>query len=111
MRSGRLVAAAVLSTLACLRAAPVHAQRGGTTAVQLELSVSPASISFASASPDVSPFVTAAPIVITVRVRGNAGPWSLTVLANGAWLARSTVRVVHTMLLSGWAKMTHLACG
>jgi hypothetical protein len=50
---------------------------------QLDLSVSPASISFASADPDVSPLIAAAPVVVSVRVRQNSGPWTLTVLAGG----------------------------
>ena len=47
----------------------------------------PVSISFASADPDISPLVSAAPVVVTVRIRQNSGPWSLTVLANGDLLA------------------------
>lgn len=53
----------------------------------LDLSISPVSISFASANPDTTPVVTAPPIVVTVRVRQNAGPWTLTVLANGDLLS------------------------
>ena len=66
--------------------APAAAQRGGAPTgpgPQLELTVSPASISFASADPDVSPIIAAAPVVVTVRIRQNAGPWTLTVLAGG----------------------------
>jgi hypothetical protein len=54
---------------------------------RLELSVSPTSVSFASADPDISPVITAAPIVVTIRIRQSSGPWSLTVLANGDLLA------------------------
>jgi len=67
---------------------PARAQRGGG-GIQLELSISPASISFASADPDISPVIAAAPVVVTIRVRQNTGPWSLTVLANGDLLAGS----------------------
>src|SRR5207237_10024174 len=61
--------------------------RGGGATPQLDLSVSPLSVSFASADPDLSPILTAVPIVITVRVRQNAGPWTLTVLAGGDLIA------------------------
>ena len=67
----------------CLTPASAAAQPGP----RLELSVSPTSISFASANPDVSPVVTAAPITVTIRIRQSSGPWSLTVLANGDLIA------------------------
>lgn len=60
---------------------------GGGPRAQLDLSISPASITFASADPDVSPTVTAAPVVVSVRVRQNGGPWTLTVLAGGDLIA------------------------
>ena len=83
-----LHAAWVAVAVASLRPAPVIGQgRGGGGNPQLDLSVSPLSISFASANPDVSPFVTAAPVVVAVRVRQNSGPWTLTVLANGDLLS------------------------
>ena len=65
-----------------LTAAPAFAQR-------LDLSVSPAAITFASADPDVTPQVSAAPVMVTIRVRQNHGPWQLTVLANGDLLSGS----------------------
>jgi hypothetical protein len=61
--------------------------RGGGGSPQLDLTISPLSISFASADPDTTPVVAAAPIVVTVRVRQNTGPWTLTVLANGDLLS------------------------
>jgi len=57
---------------------------------RLEISVSPTSVSFPSANPDVSPVVAAAPIVVTIRIRQSSGPWSLTVLANGDLIAGSS---------------------
>jgi len=63
---------------------------------RLELSVSPTSISFASANPDVQPVVAAAPIVVSIRIRQSSGPWSLTVLANGDLIAGpSTVDITN----------------
>jgi hypothetical protein len=53
-------------------------------AQQLELSVSPAVITFPSSDPDTVPLVTAAPVQITYRIRANGNsPWSLTALAAG----------------------------
>jgi hypothetical protein len=86
MRSSRLLAAVAI-ILVCLGAQRPVAQRGGTPTPQLDLTISPLSISFASADPDVTPQIVAAPIVVNVRVRQNSGPWSLTVLANGDLLS------------------------
>jgi hypothetical protein len=88
MTSGLRIAACLLAAgLAPVAAAAQGRGGGGGGSAQLDLSVSPLSISFASANPDVSPIVAAAPIVVTVRVRQNAGPWTLTVLANGDLLS------------------------
>jgi hypothetical protein len=54
--------------------------------LNLELSVSPRTITFASANPDTTPTVSAAPISVTIRVRGLLaifGQWHLSVLADG----------------------------
>jgi len=76
----------------CLAPSIAEAQPG----TRLELSVSPTSISFASANPDVTPVVAAAPIVVTIRIRQSSGPWSLTVLANGDLIAGpSTVDITN----------------
>jgi len=70
--------------------------RGGGTNPQLDLSITPASITFASADPDVSPTVAAAPVVVSVRVRQNGGNWTLTVLAGGDLIAGpSTVDITN----------------
>lgn len=58
-------------------------------AQRLELSVSPASIAFPSADPDVSPSVAAAPVVVAIRIRQSSGPWQVTVLANGDLMSGS----------------------
>jgi len=59
------------------------------SAQRLELSVSPTSISFPSADPDVSPTIAAAPVVVSIRIRQSSGPWQLTVLANGDLMSGS----------------------
>ena len=52
--------------------------------LELGITVSPAVITFPSSDPDSVPLVSAAPMQITYRVRGNGNaPWSLTVLAAG----------------------------
>jgi P pilus assembly chaperone PapD len=58
-------------------------------AQKLDLTISPITITFPSADPDVSPSVLAPPIVVTVRVRQNQGasPWQVTVLASGDLIA------------------------
>jgi hypothetical protein len=82
----RVLCGAVVWLIAVGTASAALAQgRGGNA--QLDLTISPLSISFASANPDTTPSIAAAPIVITVRVRQNAGPWTLTVLANGDLLS------------------------
>jgi hypothetical protein len=76
--------------------AGARAQGRGGVNPQIDLSISPASITFASADPDVSPTVAAAPIVVRVRVRQNAGTWTLTVLAGGDLIAGpSTVDITN----------------
>lgn len=81
----------LIALTASMWSSPAWAQRGGTGSAVLDLTVSPTSVSFASADPDISPQIAASPIVVTVRVRSNSGPWSLTVLANGDLLAGSAL--------------------
>ena len=84
----RAVCSAVVCVIALAAADFARAQgRGGGGNPQLDLTISPLSISFASANPDATPVVAAAPIVVTIRVRQNSGPWTLTVLANGDLLS------------------------
>jgi len=84
------------SLLTAMVPAVAGAQSRGGASPQLDLSISPASITFASADPDVSPTVAAAPVVVTVRVRQNSGSWTLTVLAGGDLLAGpSTVDITN----------------
>ncbi|HET7698140.1 MAG TPA: hypothetical protein VFK57_20665 [Vicinamibacterales bacterium] len=79
---------ALAAAFAALPSGTALAQgRGGGSNPQLDLSISPASITFASADPDVSPTVAAAPVVVSVRVRQNGGAWMLTVLAGGDLIA------------------------
>jgi hypothetical protein len=76
----------------CLAPSAAWAQPGP----RLEISVSPTSIAFPSANPDVSPVIAAAPVVVTIRIRQSSGPWSLTVLANGDLIAgASTVDITN----------------
>ena len=90
------LASIVAGLLTCL---PVEARaqgRGGGANPQLDLSISPASITFASADPDVSPSIAAAPVVVNVRIRQNGGNWTLTVLAGGDLIAGpSTVDITN----------------
>jgi hypothetical protein len=60
-------------------------------AQKLDLSVSPTTISFPTADPDISPVVIAAPITVSIRVRQNTGPWQLTVLAGGDLVSGGSV--------------------
>lgn len=74
----RLIVAAAFVMIA-MGAAPARA------AVKLTLSVTPSSITFPSADPDVSPTVTSAPVVVSYRVQGarRGETWQITVLASG----------------------------
>jgi len=86
------LAATVTCVALCVLPSVAAAQPGP----RLEITVSPASVSFPSANPDVSPVVAAAPVVVTIRIRQSSGPWSLTVLANGDLLAgASTVDITN----------------
>jgi hypothetical protein len=85
-RSARAVVTAALLALAIGERASGQG-RGGGGNPQLDLSVSPVSISFPSADPDTTPVIATAPVLVTVRVRQNAGPWTLTVLAGGDLIA------------------------
>jgi hypothetical protein len=58
--------------------------------LDLVLSLSQSSITFPSSDPDAVPVVSAAPLVMSVRVRQNSGPWQLTVLANGDLISGSS---------------------
>jgi len=56
--------------------------------LELAIALSPAVITFPSSDPDTVPIVSAAPVQLTYRVRGNGNvPWSLTVLAAGDLLS------------------------
>jgi hypothetical protein len=89
MMTIRCAACVLVCCLVALAApSPALAQgRGGGNNPKLDLTISPLSISFASANPDTTPVVAAAPVVVTIRVRQNDGPWTLTVLANGDLLS------------------------
>lgn len=56
---------------------PARAQR-------LDLTITPAVVSFPSSDPDTTPLMIAAPVQVSYRVRqNNFNPWTLTVLAGG----------------------------
>jgi len=57
------------------------------SAQKLALTVTPSTITFASADPDTTPTIDSAPIAITVRVQQNTQPWQLTVQASGDLLS------------------------
>jgi hypothetical protein len=58
---------------------PTHLQ-----AQTLDLNLSTSAIAFASADPDTTPAVTAPPVNVRYRVRGNdGGTWRITVMAGG----------------------------
>ncbi len=60
------------------------------SAQKLDLSVSPSTITFASANPDTTPTVVSAPITVQIRVRQLLpiiGQWQLSVLAGGDLVA------------------------
>jgi hypothetical protein len=76
MRRRRAAAvAAFVAGLAC---------GGRVSAQQLNLTITPASFTFPSADPDLSPVVAAQSLTVLYRVRQNAqGNWLLTVRADG----------------------------
>lgn len=77
-----------LSRLAAFGGLALLVAAGPATAQRVDLSLQPASITFSSADPDTTPTVTAQPVVVTYRVRSNAGQtWRLTVLAGGDLIA------------------------
>ena len=50
----------------------------------LELTLSTSAIAFASADPDTTPSIAAAPVTVRYRIRGNdGGNWRVTLLAGG----------------------------
>jgi hypothetical protein len=81
---GTVLTAVIIAATASAAAAQ---GRGGGSTPQLDLTIAPLSIAFSAADPDTTPQIAAAPIVVTVRVRQNTGPWSLSVLANGDLLS------------------------
>jgi hypothetical protein len=49
----------------------------------LEVALSPTVITFPASDPDALPVIASGPVTVSYRVRGNRGPWRLTVLASG----------------------------
>jgi hypothetical protein len=72
------------AALICLAGLVLLASSASAQPLDLQLTVSPRTITFASANPDTSPTVAAAPISVTVRVKGpNTVQWHLSLLADG----------------------------
>jgi hypothetical protein len=74
----------------CRRAAIALAMAGlaaaaeDASAQQLDLTISPAIVTFPTADPDTTPLLNGTPVTVQYRVRGNGNrPWMLTVLASG----------------------------
>lgn len=74
MRTSRLVWA--LGVLTMLLPIDAAAQR-------VDVTVTPVSINFSAQDPDTAPVLYSAPVQVRYRVRGNNGPWTLSVLAEG----------------------------
>jgi len=66
-----------------LLAAGVAALPASAAAQRIDLSISPLTINFPIADPDVVPLVSSTAVQITYRIRQNDGPWTMTVLALG----------------------------
>jgi hypothetical protein len=56
-------------------------------AQRVTLTISQPTVAFVAGDPDTMLSVSAAPIVVTVRVQQNLGPWSLSIQANGDLLS------------------------
>lgn len=74
MRTIRLVWA--LGVLTMLLPIDAAAQR-------VDVTVTPVSITFPAQDPDTAPVLYSAPVQVRYRIRGNNGPWTLSVLAEG----------------------------
>jgi hypothetical protein len=53
------------------------------SAQRLTLTVSQPTVAFVAGDPDTTPSISANPIVVTVRVQQNSGPWQLSVQTGG----------------------------
>lgn len=75
----------IVSALATfsMRVAIVMLLPSTAAAQRLDLSVTPLSITFPPQDPDSAPVLFSAPVQVTYRVRGNTGPWTLSLLAAG----------------------------
>jgi len=90
MRTRLLERALMLAVGLAWFSAPAAAQPG----LRLDISITPATITFPLSDPDTVPIISATPIQVTYRVRQNNGPWTLTVLASGDLIAgASTVDI------------------
>ena len=90
MRTRLLERALMLAVGLAWFSAPAAAQPG----LRLDISITPATITFPLSDPDTVPILSATPIQVTYRVRQNNGPWTLTVLASGDLIAgASTVDI------------------
>src|SRR4029453_5011084 len=85
MRSVSFPLRSTLLACACLTllASPAVGQPGP----RLDISITPVTTTFPLSDPDTVPIVAATPVQITYRIRQTAGPWTLTLLADGDLLA------------------------
>lgn len=72
-----------LAIVPVLAVAALLAQASPAVAQRLDLTLTPRVVTFTSSDPDTVPIMTAAPVQVSYRVRQNAGPWTLTMLAAG----------------------------
>jgi hypothetical protein len=56
---------------------------GDVWAQRISVTVAPQSVTFPSSDPDLVPVIDAPPMQATVKVAGQAAPWTMTVLALG----------------------------
>ncbi len=76
-RPHRAVLALAACALGLVCAPPAEAQ-------QLRLTITPATITFAAADPDITPSIAAPSVTVSYRVRNNAtGAWRISLLAGG----------------------------
>lgn len=67
----------------CLLALVLVLLPSDAAAQRVDLTVTPVSINFPAQDPDSAPVLFSAPVQVRYRIRGNNGPWTLSVLAEG----------------------------
>lgn len=67
----------------CAVAAAMVLLPTAAAAQRVDLTITPVTINFIGQDPDAAPVLISAPVQVRYRVRGNNGPWTLSVLAEG----------------------------